>query len=77
MRQPGALAPFYGWLMWLNPAGRLFPGASSEASFMVGAGGHYTWVEPAHHAVVVVRWLVGAAAAGFMQRAAQALATAA
>ena len=77
MRQPGALAPFYGWLMWLNPAGRLFPGASNEASLMVGAGGHTTWVEPAQHAVVVVRWLDGAAEAGFMQRAAQALAAAA
>ena len=77
MRQPGALADYYGWLMWLNPGGRLFPGASSEASMMVGAGGHTTWVEPAQHAVVVVRWLDGAAAAGFMQRAAQALAAAA
>ena len=77
MRQPGALAPFYGWLMWLNPGAAVLPGASSAASFMVGAGGHYTWVEPAHDAVVVVRWLDGAASAGFMQRAAQALAAAA
>ena len=73
MRQPGPLAPFYGWLMWLNPGGSAFPGASAQASFMVGAGGHYVWVEPAFDAVVVVRWLDSAAAAGFMQRAQQAL----
>ena len=77
MRQPGALAPFYGWLMWLNPGGAVFPGASAQASLMVGAGGHYVWIEPAHQAVVVVRWLDGAAADGFMQRASQALAAAA
>ena len=73
MRQPCAMAPFYGWLMWLNSDGTQFPGASKEASFMVGAGGHYTWLEPAHDAVIVVRWLDSAHAAGFMQRVAAAL----
>ncbi len=74
MQRPTALAPFYGWLMWLNPDGTLFPGASTHSSFMVGAGGHYVWMEPAHDAVVVVRWLDSAQAPGFMRRAAQALA---
>ena len=73
MRQPCAIAPFYGWLMWLNTEGTQFPGASKAASFMVGAGGHYTWIEPAHDAVIVVRWLDSAHAAGFMQRVAAAL----
>ncbi len=73
MRQPCAIAPFYGWLMWLNTDGTQFPGASKTASFMVGAGGHYTWIEPAHDAVIVVRWLDSAHAAGFMQRVAAAL----
>ena len=77
MCQPCAIAPFYGWLMWLNTDGTQFPGASKEASFMVGAGGHYTWLEPAHDAVIVVRWLDSAHAAGFMQRVAQALRSAA
>ena len=57
MRQPCALAPFYGWLTWLNPEGKTFPGASQDSVFMVGAGGNYVWVEPKHNAVVVVRWL--------------------
>jgi CubicO group peptidase (beta-lactamase class C family) len=57
MRQPTALAPFYGWLMWLNRDGQAFPGASPKASLMVGAGGHFVWVEPAFDAVVVLRWV--------------------
>ncbi len=73
MQQPTALAPFYGWLMWLNPDGTQFPGASTRSSFMVGAGGHYVWIEPALNAVVVVRWLDAAQAPGFMQRTALAL----
>ena len=40
---------------------------------MVGAGGHYIWIEPECDAVVVVRWLDSDAAAGFMQRARVAL----
>jgi len=40
---------------------------------MVGAGGHYVWVEPAFEAVVVVRWLDSAHTPGFMQRAQRAL----
>jgi CubicO group peptidase (beta-lactamase class C family) len=73
MQQPGALAPFYGWLMWLNPEGQAFPGASGQASFMVGAGGHYVWMEPAFDAVIVVRWLDGEHVPGFMQRVRAAL----
>ena len=74
MVQPTALAAFYGWLMWLNPDGTQFPGASTRSSLMVGAGGHYVWVEPAFDAVVVVRWLDSAHTPGFMQRASRALA---
>ena len=73
MQQPTELAPFYGWLMWLNPDGTQFPGASTRSSFMVGAGGHYVWVEPELDAVVVVRWLDSAHTPGFLQRARQAL----
>ncbi len=73
MQQPAALAPFYGWLMWLNPDGSQFPGASRRSSFMVGAGGHYVWLEPALDAVVVVRWLDSSHVPGFMQRATAAL----
>jgi len=73
MTEPCAIAPFYGWLTWLNRDGHNFPGASTQASFMIGAGGHYVWIEPAHDAVVVVRWLDSAHAPGFIERIAAAL----
>ena len=74
MQQPCAIAPFYGWLTWLNRDGRMFADASRESWFMVGAGGHYVWIDPAHDAVVVVRWIDPAHAAGFVNRVARALA---
>jgi CubicO group peptidase (beta-lactamase class C family) len=74
MQEPCTLAPFYGWLMWLNRDGRSFPAASRGSSFMVGAGGHYIWIEPEHDAVIVVRWLDSAAVDGFMRLAREALA---
>jgi len=73
MGQPAAIAPFYGWLVWLNPEGRLFEGASAGAMFMQGAGGHMVWVDPALQAVVVTRWLDPAHHAGFIAMAAGAL----
>jgi CubicO group peptidase (beta-lactamase class C family) len=73
MRQPCAVAPFYGWLAWLNREGTLFADASRESWFMIGAGGHYVWMDPVHDAVVVVRWLDPARAPGFVTRVARAL----
>jgi CubicO group peptidase (beta-lactamase class C family) len=73
MRKPCSLAPFYGWLTWLNPEGKTFPGASAESVFMVGAGGNYVWVEPRHQAVIVVRWLEPARFSGFATLVSRAL----
>jgi CubicO group peptidase (beta-lactamase class C family) len=73
MQQPCAIAPFYGWLVWLNRTGALFADASRESWFMVGAGGHYVWIDPVRRAVVVVRWLDGARSPGFVTRVARAL----
>lgn len=72
MQQPCAVAPFYGWLTWLNRDGAMFADASRQSWFMVGAGGHYVWIDPAHEAVVVVRWLDPARSAGFASRVAKA-----
>jgi CubicO group peptidase (beta-lactamase class C family) len=74
MQQPCAVAPFYGWLTWLNREGKLFADASRESWFMVGAGGHYVWIDPRHRAVVVVRWIDPARAPGFVSRVARVLA---
>jgi CubicO group peptidase (beta-lactamase class C family) len=73
MHAPCAVAPFYGWLSWLNRDGRLFPDASRASGFMFGAGGHLVWVDPDHQSVVVARWLDGNHWAGFVHRVAQAL----
>jgi CubicO group peptidase (beta-lactamase class C family) len=68
MCTPVAIAPFYGMLVWLNPAGRSFPGASERSVFMVGAGGNYVWIEPEHDAVIVARWIDSAHFNEFSQR---------
>jgi len=73
MAAPVAIAPFYGRLVWLNPGGRTYPGASAASLFMQGAGGHTVWVEPARQAVVVVRWLDPAHGAAFIGRMARVL----
>ena len=74
MQAPCAVAPFYGWLTWLNRDGRLFADASRASWFMFGAGGHMVWIDPDYEAVVVARWLDGAHSAGFVRRVAGALA---
>ena len=67
MQQPCAIAPFYGYLTWLNRDGRMFADASRASYFMFGAGGHMTWIDPENEAVVVARWLDGAHTAGFVR----------
>ena len=76
MQQPCAIAPFYGWLVWLNRAGALFADASHASWFMVGAGGHYVWMDPDAGAVVVVRWIDPARMPGFVSRVARQLSAA-
>jgi CubicO group peptidase (beta-lactamase class C family) len=73
MAQPCSVAPFYGRLLWLNREGQAFPGASRESLFMLGAGGHTVWVDPASNAVVVLRWLDPAHAAAVIRAIASAL----
>ena len=73
MKAPSPIAPFYGRLLWLNRDGKAFPGASPDAVFMVGAGGHYVWMDPALDAVVVLRWLDPAYASLTIPRIAKAL----
>jgi CubicO group peptidase (beta-lactamase class C family) len=73
MQAPCAIAPFYGWLTWLNRDARLFADASRASAFMFGAGGNTVWVDPESEAVVVSRWLDGGHSAGFVSRVARAL----
>jgi CubicO group peptidase (beta-lactamase class C family) len=57
MRTPCAIAPYYGYLIWLNHEGRVFPSVPASSFFGVGAGSSFTWVEPERQMVVIVRWL--------------------
>ncbi len=57
MRTPCALAPFYGYLLWLNLQRSVFPSAPASSCFAIGAGGSITWVDPERQMVVVVRWI--------------------
>jgi len=75
MATPCPIAPWYGRLVWLNRRGRAFPGASPRALFMVGAGGHYVWIDPDLDAVVVLRWLDPQHANAAIERIAAALAS--
>jgi CubicO group peptidase (beta-lactamase class C family) len=73
MATPCPVAPYYGRLVWLNRGGRAFPGASHDALFLLGAGGHTVWVDPGLQAVVVLRWLDAAHLPEVIDRMARAL----
>jgi CubicO group peptidase (beta-lactamase class C family) len=57
MRAPCALAPYYGYLLWLNPECSVFPSASASSAFAIGAGCSINWVDPERQMVLVVRWI--------------------
>ena len=65
MRTPCAIAPFYGYLVWLNHRRRIFPSVPESSVFAIGAGGSFTWVEPEQKMVLVVRWIDAAFADTF------------
>ena len=46
MCTPCAIAPFYGYLIWLNHAQRIFPSVPASSCFAIGAGSSFTWIEP-------------------------------
>jgi CubicO group peptidase (beta-lactamase class C family) len=73
MRQPCAIAPFYGYLIWLNPEGVVFPSTPHASFFMVGAGSSIIWVDPQRAAVTVVRWIDGTQADGLFARVGAAI----
>lgn len=68
MRKPCPIAPYYGFLIWLNHQGKVFPSVPASSFFGVGAGSSFTWVEPERRMVVVARWLNSAFADPFFGR---------
>jgi len=68
-----AIAPFYGYLVWLNHARTVFPRVPESSYFAVGAGSSFTWMEPERQMVLVVRWIDGDHADEFFGRVLHAL----
>ncbi len=73
MRTPCAIAPFYGYLLWLNTGERALPGVPARSYFAMGAGGSFTWVEPQRRLVVVVRWIDADQAGAFFRQVVAAI----
>ncbi len=57
MRQPCNIAPYYGYLVWLNHEHKMFPSLPTSSYFGTGAGKSFTWIEPERRLVVIVRWV--------------------
>ncbi len=74
MQVPCALAPFYGYLVWLNKDQKVFPSVPASSYFAVGAGSSFTWIEPEKKLVVIVRWLNSAYADQFFGKVYNAIA---
>jgi CubicO group peptidase (beta-lactamase class C family) len=73
MRTPCKIAPFYGYLIWLNHARRVFPSVPASSYFAIGAGSSFTWIEPERRMVLVVRWIDADCADEFFGRVLQAI----
>ena len=73
MRTPCAIAPYYGYLIWLNPGRKVFPSVPAASFFAMGAGSSFTFVEPGRRLVVVVRWLNSAHANEFFGKVLEAV----
>ena len=73
MRTPCELAPYYGYLVWLNHERKVFPSVPESSYFAIGAGSSFTWIEPERRMVVIVRWLDSAHADALFGRILQAV----
>jgi CubicO group peptidase (beta-lactamase class C family) len=73
MRTPCTIAPFYGYLLWLNQAQRIFRSVPASSCFAIGAGSSFTWIEPERRMVLVVRWIDADHADEFFRRVLQAI----
>ena len=57
MQQPCDIAPFYGYLLWLNPNRTSFPNAPASAYFAIGAGNSVAAHLPEQELAIVMRWI--------------------
>ena len=68
MLQPCAVAPYYGYLVWLNQGGQLFSAAPRSSWFAIGAGSSLTWIDAELELVCVLRWIDSARTNDFIAR---------
>lgn len=55
--EPCQVKPDYGYLWWLNDAGRIFPAAPASGRCARGNGGrHLLWVDPDRDLVIASHW---------------------
>jgi CubicO group peptidase (beta-lactamase class C family) len=79
IQTPCPIAPWYGALVWLNQLNQLnqtrgvFPSASKNSYFCIGAGASMVWVDPDSALVAVVRWIAGDQIDGFCKLVMQAI----
>ena len=73
MRTPSIIAPFYGYLVWINQSQRIFRSVPASSYFGIGAGSSFTWMEPERGMVLVARWIDAEHADEFFGRVLQAL----
>ena len=76
MLQPCEIAPYYGYLTWLNDSQRIFPAVSASSYFGIGAGSSLVWVEPERRMGAVIRWLEATYANEIFQKILHAVDTA-
>jgi len=65
---PCALNPSYGQMFWLNTHRIQYPDAPAHAVMMHGAGANRVYIDRELDLVVVLRWIDGQAANGFLKR---------
>jgi CubicO group peptidase (beta-lactamase class C family) len=71
--RPSDIAPYYGYLWWLNTGRRVVASAPASSFFALGSGGNVIWIDPEHDLVVVARWLSFDALDGFARRVLEAI----
>ncbi|MGE0311321.1 MAG: serine hydrolase domain-containing protein [Lautropia sp.] len=73
MLEPCPIAPFYGYLSWLNRDRVVMPSASAESWFAIGAGSSIVWHDPSNDLVAVFRWIESSEVDGLVARVLAAL----
>src|SRR5690625_211589 len=73
MITPCAIAPFYGYMVWLNTEQKIFDSLSESAVIAVGAGSSLVCLDREYDLIVVIRWIEANAANGLLKKVIQAI----